>query len=67
MEAAIEAVVTRTCYQGVDYARPHIPAQLAKLLQTKQANRDKDKADSESNKGRGGTERSFLLRDLLKQ
>jgi hypothetical protein len=48
-EAAIEAVVTASCYGGVPYTSPHVPAKFSKLLQTKQAS--KDKADSEKGGG----------------
>jgi hypothetical protein len=48
-EAIIEDVITRTCYGGEEYKRPHIPAKFTKLLQAKQANRDRDKAE-DSNK-----------------
>jgi hypothetical protein len=54
-EAAIEAVVTATCYGGVPYTSPHVPAKFSKLLQAKQAS--KDKTDSE--KGGGLTFSAF--------
>jgi hypothetical protein len=44
-EAAIEALVTASCYGGVPYTSPHVPARFSKLLQAKQAS--KDKADTE--------------------
>jgi hypothetical protein len=59
-EAAIEAVVTANCYEGVPYTRPHIPAKFSKLLQAKQAS--KDKADSE--KG-GGLVNSEIFLQLI--
>jgi hypothetical protein len=45
MEAAIESVVTRTCYGGVAYTRPPTPAGLARLLREKQAARDRGRLE----------------------